>query len=74
MFEDPQVKETGIVQSLDHPDLGKIDILGQPIGLSRTPAQFRRPPPELGEHTDQVLIEAGFAPDEIAGLRGRGVI
>lgn len=74
MFEDPQVKETGIVQPLDHPALGKIEILGQPIGLSRTPAQFRRPPPELGQHTSDVLGEFGFAADEIADLRARGII
>ncbi|HJS09758.1 CoA transferase [Sphingopyxis sp.] len=74
MFDDPQVKETGIVQPLDHPDLGTVEILGQPIGLSRTPAQFLRPPPRLGEHTDEVLTEAGFEAREIASLRDRGVI
>lgn len=74
MFADPQVKETGIVQPLDHPKLGRIEILGQPIKLGRTPAQFRRAPPELGEHTDEVLLEAGFSAEEVAILRRRGVI
>lgn len=74
MFLDPQVKETGIVQPLDHPKLGKIEILGQPIKLSRTPATFRRAPPELGEHTDEVLAESGFSAEEIAELREEHII
>ena len=74
MFADPQVKETGIAQPLDHPKLGKIEILGTPIGLSRTPAQFRRAPPELGEHTDEILAEAGHSPEEIRALRCKGVV
>lgn len=74
MFADPQVIETGIARPLDHPKLGQVEILGQPIGLSRTPAQMRRAPPELGEHTDEVLAEAGFAADEIAVLRRSHVI
>ncbi|UPJ48406.1 CoA transferase [Bradyrhizobium sp. 200] len=74
MFADPQVKETRIAQPLEHPKLGKIEILGQPIGLSRTPAQFRKAPPELGEHTDEVLAEAGFSGEEISKLRRQGVV
>lgn len=74
MFADPQVRLTGIAQPLAHPKLGTVEILGQPIKLSRTPAQFRRAPPELGEHTDEVLAEHGFSPDAIAKLRELGVI
>lgn len=74
MFNDPQVRETGIAQTLDHPKLGKIEILGQAIGLSRTPAQFRRAPPEPGQHNDEVLSEAGFTSAEIAELKSNRVI
>jgi crotonobetainyl-CoA:carnitine CoA-transferase CaiB-like acyl-CoA transferase len=74
MFADPQVQETGIAQPLEHPKLGRIEILGQAIGLSRTPAQFRRAPPELGEHTDEVLAEAGFDAAAIAALRTTGIV
>ena len=74
MFADPQVQETGIAQPLDHPELGRVEILGQPIGLSRTPAQFRRAPPGLGEHTDDVLSDAGYSMEEIAELRRQAVI
>lgn len=74
MFADPQVQESGIAQPLDHPKLGRVEILGQPITLARTPAQFRRAPPELGEHTDEVLAEAGFTPAEITALRKDHII
>ncbi|MBV9919501.1 MAG: CoA transferase, partial [Pseudonocardia sp.] len=74
VFADPQVQESGIAQPLEHPKLGRVEILGQPITLSRTPAQFRRPPPELGEHTDEVLREAGFDEHAIARLREQSVI
>lgn len=74
MFEDPQVKEIGIAQKLQHPKLGEIEILGQPISLSRTPPQFRTAPPELGEHTDDVLRDAGYSSEQITELRNDGVI
>lgn len=74
MFADPQVQETGIAQPLEHPRLGRIEILGQAIGLSRTPAQFRRAPPELGEHTDEVLAEVGYDAAAIAALRTTGIV
>jgi crotonobetainyl-CoA:carnitine CoA-transferase CaiB-like acyl-CoA transferase len=74
MFADPQVKETGIVQTIAHPELGDIEILGQPIGLGRTPPSFRSAPPRLGEHTDAVLAEAGYTPERVAELRSQGVI
>ncbi|EQB11807.1 hypothetical protein RLDS_22015 [Sphingobium lactosutens DS20] len=74
MFEDPQVQETGIATKLDHPVLGEIEILGQPITLSRTPASFRNAPPELGQHTEEVLAAAGYDSDEIARLRRENII
>jgi formyl-CoA transferase len=49
-------------------------IVGQPIGLSRTPSKIVSPTPELGEHTDEVLQEFGFSTDEIAALRRAQVI
>jgi len=39
-----------------------------------TPADLRRPAPSLGEHTDEILAEAGYSPEEIAGLKADGVI
>jgi crotonobetainyl-CoA:carnitine CoA-transferase CaiB-like acyl-CoA transferase len=48
--------------------------VASPVRLARTPASFRREPPALGEHTAEVLAEAGFTGEEIAALRGEGVL
>jgi len=49
-------------------------MVGFPVKLSDTPARLRYPSPELGAHTDEVLAEAGFSDEEIAGLRLRKVV
>jgi len=48
--------------------------VGLPFGLSATPASIRTAPPLLGEHSDEILAEAGYSSAEIAALRGGGVI
>ncbi|TDU84265.1 formyl-CoA transferase [Kribbella voronezhensis] len=55
--EDPHVRARGMVQELDHPVEGRVRVLGSPVRLSGTPAQLRRHPPLLGEHTEEVLSE-----------------
>jgi crotonobetainyl-CoA:carnitine CoA-transferase CaiB-like acyl-CoA transferase len=52
----------------------KLRVVGQPISLSRTPSKIAVAPPALGEHTDEVLAEFGFKPDEIASYRSAKVI
>jgi crotonobetainyl-CoA:carnitine CoA-transferase CaiB-like acyl-CoA transferase len=63
-----------MVLAADHPGHGSVRTTGFPVKLSATPARLRRPAPELGEHTDQVLAETGYDPDRIAALREAGVI
>jgi formyl-CoA transferase/CoA:oxalate CoA-transferase len=58
----------------DHPAWGVIRQVGIPFRLDGTPATIRTPPPALGEQTDTILGELGYAATEIADLRRRGVV
>ena len=74
VFSDPQVMALGSVHELEHPTAGTINVVGPPYRMSATPASVRTPPPLLGEHTDAVLRELGYTPDEIMALRGDGAV
>jgi crotonobetainyl-CoA:carnitine CoA-transferase CaiB-like acyl-CoA transferase len=68
MFADEQVAHLGIAQGAKKPDGKEQIFVGQPIKLSRTPSKIVATPPEIGQHTDEVLKEFGFADKEIAAL------
>lgn len=76
VFEDPQVKHLGIATPMDSPALGTFPIVGQPVVLTRTPQpkKMRRATPEMGEQTDEILQELGFAADQIDDLRARDIV
>lgn len=74
-FQDPQAEARGAVWTLPHPLLGTLPTLANPLRfLSRTPAGPSLPPPLLGEHTEEVLLEAGFSPEEVSALVEKGVV
>jgi crotonobetainyl-CoA:carnitine CoA-transferase CaiB-like acyl-CoA transferase len=68
VFEDPHTQAREMEVQLEHPVEGTIRALGIPVKLSDTPGSIRRPAPLLGEHTAEVLREAGFSDAEIAAL------
>jgi formyl-CoA transferase len=69
MFADPQVTHVGIAQSTPKKDGSPLHLVGQPVTLSRTRSRMAVRPPDIGEHTDEVLREFGFSADEIGALR-----
>ncbi len=71
---DPQVVENAMLTTLEHPAHGPLRIVAPGVNLSATPGRIRSPAPEFGQHTEEVLLEAGFSWDEIAELREQGVI
>ncbi len=74
VFADPQVRHLGIAQPVEHQTLGRLELVGQAVTLSRTPSRLSAASPEPGEHTDDILKELGYADSDIAGLRRRGVV
>ena len=74
VFADPQVRHLGLAQAVHSHERGDIELVGQPIVMSRTPSHIRTPPPLMGEHTDEILHELGYADERIAELRAAEVI
>jgi len=73
-MDDPAVKHHDMVHEYDHPEVGRLRLMGQPLLFSDTPTRDPGPPPTLGQHTDQVLREAGYDAAAIAQLREKKVI
>ena len=71
MFEDPQVKHLGLAVPVptDSQDGRPLTVVAQPFTMSRTPSKMVAPPPDVGEHNDEVLKEFGYSAQEIEALR-----
>ena len=74
MLEDPQALGIGALATGTHPELGPVRLLGVPVRLDDTAGAPPGPPPAVGQHTDEVLAEAGYGPGEVARLRAARVV
>ncbi|MGE3246471.1 MAG: CaiB/BaiF CoA transferase family protein [Beijerinckiaceae bacterium] len=74
VFDDPQMKHLGLAADIEHPVVGKRQVVGQPIHMSRTPWAMRRVTPEAGEHTREILRDLGYADADIEKLYSEGVV
>ena len=74
VFADPQVQTYGFPVEVEHPKMGKMKLLGNAVDMSRTPPSIERPPPMLGEHTEEILTGLGFDRAAISDLRVKGAI
>ena len=71
LLDDDYLRETGFFQEVQHPTEGRMVLGSVPAAFSATPPSIRRLPPKLGEHTEEVLREAGYDAAAIAAITGR---
>lgn len=71
---DPQALANNYFINVQHPDWGKIKMVGFPWDFSETPAQWRRKAPEFGQHSEEILSEIGYSKDDIARLKEEDII
>ena len=75
VFEDPQVRERGMVSDWVHPVKPDLKLVASPLKLSATPVRSDLPPPLLGQHTDEVLQSVlNYSPAQVADLKKQQVI
>ncbi len=72
---DPQVAHRGMIIDVNHPRAGSFKVVNTPIKLSRTPAKVQQASPDLGEHTEEVLVKLlGMTQQQVNELRNSGII
>ncbi|PYM19289.1 MAG: formyl-CoA transferase [Candidatus Rokuibacteriota bacterium] len=73
-MQDPGVQAQDMIHEYDHPEVGRLRLMGQPMKITPDATRDPGPPPTLGQHTDEVLREVGYDEREIADLRARRIV
>ncbi len=71
---DPQAVANGFFAEIDHPVVGQMKIVTTPVNFRQNPASVRALAPEVGQHTEEILLDLGYSRDDIAQLKEQGVI
>jgi formyl-CoA transferase len=74
VFADPQVKHLGMVEPVEHPTLGHLDLIRNPVTMTGTTRVAASAAPDPGEQSDEILADLGFSASDVAGFRERGII
>ena len=72
--EDPQALANDYLLEVDHPANGRTQVVGFPWKFSETPAEAAPAAPELGQHTEDILLSLGYSWNDITGLRNTGAV
>jgi crotonobetainyl-CoA:carnitine CoA-transferase CaiB-like acyl-CoA transferase len=73
-LEDPQVEANNFLVDVEHPVVGKMKSVNSPIIFNETPITSRTPAPDLGQHSEEILLELGYSWEDISRFKERGVI
>jgi len=71
---DPQAIANEFFSEIDHPIAGPLKLVTTPLNFRQNPASLRLPAPEVGQHTEEILLDLGYTWDDIAQLKEQGVI
>jgi len=74
VIADPQARANDMFAEIDHPVYGRMEVVASPVKCSETPATIRMPAPEFSQHTEEFLLELGYAWEDIAGFKEKGTI
>jgi crotonobetainyl-CoA:carnitine CoA-transferase CaiB-like acyl-CoA transferase len=74
MIDDPQIGHRKLIGEIEHPVLGRLKQIAPSVKLSTTPGEMRTPPPQLGEHTREILMSLGYTVEILDELAREGVI